>query len=340
MIKLQQLCGIIKGRLKGNPEFAITSVNSLERAGKDEITFAAKDSKKIENVKAGALIVAEGSRIDYPNLIYVEEPYSAFAILLEYFFPGQRFNEGIDKNAYISETAVIGENVSIGAFSYVGDYAEVGDNSEIHSGVQVYRNVKIGKNCLIYANVVIREGVKLGSHVIIQPGAVIGADGFGFTRLSDGTPIKIPQKGNVVIGDYCEIGANSCIDRSTIEETVLEDYVKLDNLVQIGHNVKIGRGSALSGLVGISGSVEIGKNVIMAGQVGVADHVKIADGVMLAGKTGVHKDIKEKCIVGGYPQQEIRKWGKSVAIFNNLEKYIDRIRLLEQKIKKLEEKEK
>jgi UDP-3-O-[3-hydroxymyristoyl] glucosamine N-acyltransferase len=340
MTKLQQLCGIIKGQLKGNPEFEIQSVNSLEKAGEEEIAFAAKDNIKIENVKAGALIVAEGSKIDYPNLVYVQEPYAAFATLLEYFFPRQRFNEVIDKNAYISDTAVIGKNVSIGAFSCVGDYTDIGDNSEIHAGVQVYRNVKIGQNCLIYANVVIREDVKIGSNVIIQPGAVIGADGFGFTRLSDGTPIKIPQKGKVVIGDYCEIGANSCIDRSTIEETVLEDYVKLDNLVQIGHNVKVGRGSALSGLVGISGSVEIGKNVIMGGQVGVADHVKIADGVMLAGKTGVHKDIKEKCIMGGFPHQEIRKWWKSVAIFINLEKYIDRIRLLEQKIKKLEEKEK
>jgi UDP-3-O-[3-hydroxymyristoyl] glucosamine N-acyltransferase len=340
MIKLQQLCGIINGRLKGDPGFEIKSVGSLETAGKDEITFAAKDSIKIEKVKAGALIVAEGSKIEYPNLIYVREPYVAFAELLEIFFPHKRFNEGIDGNAFVSNSAVIGKNVSIGTFSYVGDNAEIGDNSEIHSCVQIYKNVKIGKDCMIYANVVIREDVKIGNNVIIQPGAVIGGDGFGFTRLSNGTPFKIPQKGKVIIGDHCEIGSNTTIDRSTIEETVLGDYVKLDNLVQIGHNVKIGRGSALSGHVGISGSVEIGENVIMGGMVGVADHVKIADGVMAAGKTGVHKDIKEKCIVGGYPQQEIKKWAKSVAIFNNLEKYIDRIRHLEQKIKKLEEKEK
>lgn len=340
MTKLKQLCEIINGRLKGDPEFQVRSVNSLEKAGKDEITFAAKDSVKLEHVQAGALIVTKESTIEYPNLVYVDDPYAAFARLLEFFFPHRRFNEGIDDHAVVSPTAVIGKNVGIAAFSYVGEHTQIGDNCEIHAGVKIYRNVKIGSDCIIYANVVLREDVEIGHHVIIQPGAVIGGDGFGFTRLSDGTPIKIPQKGKVIIGNYCEIGANTCIDRSTIEETILEEHVKLDNLVQIGHNVKIGRASALSGLVGIAGSVEIGKNVIMGGQVGIGDHVKIADGVMLAGQTGVHRDIKEKCIVGGSPHQEIKQWGKSVAIFNNLEKYIDRIRTLEQKIKKLEEKEK
>ncbi|MCK4764431.1 MAG: UDP-3-O-(3-hydroxymyristoyl)glucosamine N-acyltransferase [Candidatus Aminicenantes bacterium] len=341
MIKLQQLCGIIKGRLKGDPGYEILSVNSLEKAGKEEITFAAKDTVKLEQVKAGALIVAEGSKIDYANLIYVPEPYAAFAALLEFFFPRSPFNEGIAGQAYVSPTARTGSGVSIGMFSYIGDNVEIGEDSEIHSGVQVYHNVKIGKNCLIYANVVIREDVEIGDHVIIQPGAVIGGDGFGFTRLSDGTPIKIPQKGKVIIGSHCEIGSNTCIDRSTVEETVLEDYVKLDNLVQIGHNVSIGRGTALSGQVGISGSVKIGKNVIMGGQVGVGDHIKIADGVMLAGKTGVVGNIKEEnSIHGGYPHQDIRQWRKSSVIFRNLEKYIDRIRVLEKKIKKLEENEK
>lgn len=340
MIKLQQLCSIIDGRLKGDPGFEIKSVNALEKAGKDEITFAAKDSIKIEKVKAGALIVAEGSQIEYANLIYVREPYAAFAKLLEYFFPHQRFNPGIDDDAFVSDSAVMGKNVSVGAFSYVGERTQIGDDCEIHSGVQVYRDVKIGKGCMIYANVVIREEVEIGDHVIIQPGAVIGGDGFGFTRLSDGTPVKIPHKGKVIIGNYCEIGSNTTIDRSTVEETVLGDYVKLDNLVQIGHNVRVGRGSALSGHVGVSGSVDIGENVIMGGMAGIADHVKIGDGAMVAAKSGVHKDVKEKSIVGGYPHLDIRKWGRSVAIFNNLEKYIDRIRLLEQKIKKLEEKEK
>ncbi|MCI0470262.1 MAG: UDP-3-O-(3-hydroxymyristoyl)glucosamine N-acyltransferase, partial [Candidatus Aminicenantes bacterium] len=232
MIKLKQLCEIVNGRLKGDPEFQVRSVNSLEKAGKDEITFAAKDGVKLENMQAGALIVTKESTLAYPNLIYVEEPYAAFARLLEFFFPHRRFNEGIADYAVVSPTAVIGKNVGIAAFSYVGEDAQIGDNCEIHAGVKIYRNVKIGSDCIIYANVVIREDVEIGHHVIIQPGAAIGGDGFGFTRLKDGTPIKIPQKGKVIIGNYCEIGANTCIDRSTIEETILADYVKLDNLVQ------------------------------------------------------------------------------------------------------------
>ncbi|UCH95891.1 MAG: UDP-3-O-(3-hydroxymyristoyl)glucosamine N-acyltransferase, partial [Candidatus Aminicenantes bacterium] len=204
----------------------------------------------------------------------------------------------------------------------------------------IYPHVKIGKNCLIYSQVVIREEVEIGDHVIIQPGAVIGADGFGFTRLSDGTPVKIPQKGKVVIGSYCEIGANTCIDRATIEKTVLGDYVKLDNLIQVGHNVRIGKGTAISALTGISGSVEIGENVIMGGQVGIADHAKIADGVMVVAKTGIHGHVKKKGIIAGIPHQDFMTWKKDQAIFKNLEKYVDRIKQLEKKIKEMEEKAK
>jgi len=174
--------------------------------------------------------------------------------------------------------------------------------------------------------------------VTIQPGAVIGADGFGFTRLSNGQPVKIPQKGKVIIGNNCEIGANTCIDRSTIEETILNDYVKIDNLVQIGHNTKIGKSTAISALSGISGSVEIGENVIMGGQVGIADHIKITDGVMIAARCGVSKNIKNKSIIAGSPHQEIAKWRKSFVIYRNIEKYIEKIKILENKIKKLEEK--
>lgn len=337
-MNLKEISRLIEGELKGDAGFEIASVNSLYKANENEITFSVKDDIKIETLEAGALIVGKNSRIVYANLIYVQEPYLAFARLLEHFFPHQRFNEGIAENAYVAPGAVLGENVSLGAFAYVGENSEIGRNTEIHSGVKIYRNVKIGKNCLIYANVVIREDVEIGDHVIIQPGAVIGADGFGFTRLQngDGTPIKIPQKGKVIIGNHCEIGANTCIDRSTIEETVLKDYVKADNLVQVGHNVKIGKFTAISALSGVSGSVEIGENVIMGGQVGIADHVRIPDGVMIAAKTGVSGSIKEKCIVAGYPHLDIRQWRRSSAIFKNIESYIERIKSLETKIKEIE----
>ncbi len=338
MIKLKEINKIINGKLKGDPEYLIYSVNSIKRANQKEISFSTKENIKLEEVNAGALIVKEDSQITYSNLIFVKEPYLAFAKLLEYFFPHKKFNKAISKNAYISKTAHIGKGVTIGIFSYIGDNTTIGDNTEIHSGVKIYNNVKIGKNCIIYSNVVVREDVDIGNNVTIQPGAIIGADGFGFTRLSNGQPVKIPQKGKVIIGNNCEIGANTCVDRSTIEETILKDYVKLDNLVQIGHNTKIGRSTAISALSGISGSVDIGENVIMGGQVGIADHIKIADGVMIAAKSGVSGSIKNKSIIAGIPHQEITKWRKSHVIFRNIEKYIEKIKDLEKKIKELEGK--
>lgn len=338
MINLKQISQLVNGELKGDPDFNVVSVNSLEKAAGDEITFSVKESIDVASLTAGALVVKTGSGLQYPNLIYVDEPYIAFAELLEHFFPHQRFNEGIHEKAHMAPGAVTGDNVSIGPFSYVGESSVIGDNTEIHSGVTVYRNVKIGKHCIIYANVVIREGVEIGDNVIIQPGAVIGADGFGFTRLSDGTPVKVPQKGKVIVGDHCEIGADTCIDRSTVEETVLGDYVKLDNLVQVGHNVRIGKFTAISSQTGISGSTEIGENVVMGGQVGLADHISIADGVMVAAKTGVAGTIKKRGIYAGIPHTDIRTWRKSHAIFRNMENYVERIKALEKKIKDMEEK--
>jgi UDP-3-O-[3-hydroxymyristoyl] glucosamine N-acyltransferase len=340
MISLKEINQKVNGQLKGNPNLQIESVNSIDKANAGEITFSVKETIDTGKLKAAALIVKKNSQIRYPNLIYVEEPYRAFAVLLDFFFPGQRFNDAVDTRAVVSDSAVIGENVSIGAFSYLGDHCEIGDNCEIHAGVIIYPHVKIGKNCLIYSNVVIREEVKIGDHVIIQPGVVIGADGFGFTRLSDGTPVKIPQKGKVVIGNYCEIGANTCIDRATIEKTVLEDYVKLDNLIQVGHNVKIGKGTAISAQTGISGSVDIGENVVMGGQVGIADHAKITDGVMVVAKTGIHGNVKKRGIIAGIPHQDFMTWKRNQAILKNLDNYLDRIKQLEQKIKEMEEKAK
>jgi UDP-3-O-[3-hydroxymyristoyl] glucosamine N-acyltransferase len=340
MPNLKELNQLVEGELKGDPAFEITSVNSLYKAAPTEIAFSIKDNIDLQSLQAGALVVNRNSRISYSNLIYVDEPYVAFARLLNYFFPPQRFNKGIDAQTSIADNAVIGENVSIGPFSCVGENTRIGENTEIHSGVKIYRNVTIGKNCLIYSNVVIREDVEIGDNVIIQPGVVIGADGFGFTRLKDGTPVKVPQKGKVIIGNHCEIGANTCIDRSTIEETVLGDYVKLDNLVQVAHNVRIGNFTAISAQTGISGSTTVGANVIMGGQVGIADHASIADGVMIAAKTGIHGDITQRCIVGGIPHQDMRKWRKNIAIFKNLEEYVERIKTLEKKInqKQMEEK--
>ncbi|MEN8223061.1 MAG: UDP-3-O-(3-hydroxymyristoyl)glucosamine N-acyltransferase [Acidobacteriota bacterium] len=338
MRDLKELSKLVKGKLNGNSELKIRTVNSLDNAGPDEIAIAVKPEMVTEKIRAGALVVTEKSGIRYNNLIYVDDPFIALSILITHFFPVERFNHGVGKHVSISGSAAIGEGCSFGDQTYVGENVKVGKNCEIHSGVKIYNNVRIGDNALIYSNVVIREDVIIGDGVVVQPGAVIGSDGFGFARDNEGKPLKIPQRGNVVIGDNCEIGANVCIDRSTLDTTYIADSVKIDNLVQIGHNVKVGESTSISAQSGISGSTEVGKNVIMAGQVGLADHIKIGNGVMIAAKAGISGNVKDKSIVAGIPQQDLMSWKRSQVILRNIEKYIKRIKILEDKIGSTEEK--
>jgi UDP-3-O-[3-hydroxymyristoyl] glucosamine N-acyltransferase len=340
MANLKKITEIVAGQLQGDPSREISGIQALKKASHNEIAFVAKDKNDLDlsAVKAGALIVATDSRINYQNLVHVADPQLAFARLLDFFHPQQPFCTGIAANASISKKALLAENVRIGPFSYIGENSQVGENTEIHAGVIIYRDVRIGRDCLIYSHVIIRENVEIGDRVIIHPGAVIGADGFGFGHNPDGSPVKIPQKGKVIIASGCEIGANTCIDRSTIEETTLAENVKLDNLVQIGHNVRIGKNTIISSQTGISGSTEIGEQVVMGGQTGIADHLKIADGVMIAAKSGVTGSVKTKMIVAGYPHQEIGAWRKNMVLARNLADWKEKLRLIEKKIKGLEEK--
>jgi UDP-3-O-[3-hydroxymyristoyl] glucosamine N-acyltransferase len=340
MANLKKITEIVTGQLHGDPAREISGVQALKKADTNEIAFVAqgKESPDLSVIKAGALIVAADSHINYPNLVHVADPQLAFARLLDFFHPRQPFCAGVASNASVSEKARLASNVRIGPFSYIGENSQIGENSEIHAGVIIYRDVKIGRDCLIYSHVVIRENVEIGDRVIIHPGAVIGADGFGYGHNADGTPVKIPQKGKVIIAAGCEIGANTCIDRSTIEETTLAENVKLDNLVQIGHNVHIGKNTMVSSQTGISGSSEIGASVVMGGQVGIADHIKIADGVMIAAKSGVSGSVKTRMVIAGIPHQEISTWRKSMVLLRNLGIWKDKLQQIEKKIKKLEEK--
>ncbi|MCX6555341.1 MAG: UDP-3-O-(3-hydroxymyristoyl)glucosamine N-acyltransferase [Candidatus Aminicenantes bacterium] len=340
MPNLKKITELVSGQLHGDPDLEINGIQSLKKATADEIAFIAKDKEDVDlsMIHAGALIVAADSSYNYPNRVLVADPQLAFARLLDFFHPQRPFCSGIAANASISEKARLEKNVRIGPFSYVGENSRIGENTEIHAGVVIYRDVTIGRDCLIYSRVVIRENVEIGDRVIIHPGAVIGADGFGYGHGLDGAPVKIPQKGKVLIASGCEIGANTCIDRSTIEETALAENTKLDNLVQIGHNVRIGKNTVISSQTGISGSTEIGAQVVMGGQVGIADHVKIADGVMIAAKSGVSGSIKSKMIVAGIPHQEISAWRKSMVLLRNLGAWKERLQKIEAKIKEWEAK--
>jgi UDP-3-O-[3-hydroxymyristoyl] glucosamine N-acyltransferase len=340
MPELKEIATLLGGEWRGDGSLEIRGVQALHRAGPTDIAFVARgrEDADLSTVRAGALIVASGSSLPYANRILVADPHLAFARLLEHFHPRRPFWTGVADNAFVSETARLANDVSVGPFSFIGDRCRIEAGTQIHAGVVIYHDVAIGRGCLIYANVVIRENVEIGDNVIIHPGAVIGADGFGFGRTADGATVKVPQVGKVIIGSGCEIGANTCIDRSTIEETVLEENVKLDNLVQIGHNVHIGRDTVISSQTGISGSTRIGSQVIMGGQVGIADHIQIADGVMIAAKSGVSGSVKTKMIIAGYPHQEIGEWRKSAVLARNLGAMKEKLRQIEKKIKELEEK--
>lgn len=339
MAKLKELAALLGGELQGDGEREISGVQSLRRAGPDDIAYVARDKEgALEGVRAAALVVCRDGAAAYPNRVLVDNPQLAFARLLEHFHPRRPFWQGVAPTAFVAPTARLGQNVAVGPFAFIGENCVIGEGTEIHSGVAVYRDVAIGRGCILYANAVVRENVQIGDRVILHPGAVVGADGFGFGRAADGAAVKVPQVGKVIIGDGCEIGANACIDRSTIEETVLEENVKLDNLVQIGHNVRIGRDTAISAQTGIAGSTRIGAGVIMGGQVGIADHVEIADGVMIAALTGVTGSIKSRMVVAGIPHQEMSEWRRNMVLARGLSAMRERIRALEKKLKELEGK--
>lgn len=340
MAKLKEIAALLDGELLGDGELEIAGVQALTRAGAGEIAYVARGNEAAAaGARAGALVVARESGVAHANRVLVADPRLAFARLLRHFHPHRPLWQGVSPAASVAASAVLGAGASVAPFAFIGEDCRIGERTEIHPGAAIYRDVVIGCDCLVYANAVIREGARIGDRVIIHPGAVIGADGFGFGRDADGAAVKVPQVGRVIIGDGCEIGANTCIDRSTIEETVLEANVKLDNLVQIGHNVRIGRDSAISAHTGIAGSSRIGAGVIMGGQVGVADHVEIADGVMVAALTGITGSIKSKMIVAGIPHQEMGEWRRNMVLARNLATMRDRIRMLEKKIKEMEEKE-
>ncbi len=337
MTDVRFIAGLVQGRLEGDGTLPVEGVSTPEQADERQVAFLAPGRPLPPGCRAAALILQQGSPQVYPRCIRVDEPYEAFAKLLAWFYPRPAATPGVHPSAIIGKEVALEENVSIGPLAVIGDGVTIGAGSEIHGGVHLYPGVRIGSHCLLYARVVIRENCRLGDRVIVQPGALIGGDGFGFTRRSDGSPVKIPQVGCVVIGDDCEIGAGTCVDRATLGETVLAAGVKLDNLVQIGHNVQIGRYSAISAQTGISGSTVIGERVIMGGQVGVADHVTLADGVLVAAKSGVSGSVKTAMVIAGNPHMEMSRWRRNYAALRSLDELRQRVSELEQKIASLEE---
>jgi len=333
-MKLSEIARLIGGSLIGDEDLEISGASGISQAVSGEITFLAdkKYLKELRNSKASAVILKD----DIPDIsiarIIHPEPYYAFARVLELLYPKENPALGISPLAFVAEGVSIKEGVSIYPFAYISKGVSVGKNSVIYPGVYIGEEASIGDDCIIYPNVVIQEKTKIGDRVIVHPSAVIGSDGFGYTFHS-GRHYKIPQVGRVVIGDDVEIGAGTTIDRATTGETIIGRGTKIDNLVQIGHNVKIGEHSIIVAQVGIGGSTLIGDYVTLGGQVGVADHSKIEAGSMVAAQSGIMGELR-KGIYAGTPVIAHMDWLKSVSLFARLPEIFKRIKALEEIIQK------
>jgi len=340
----QFIATFLHGRLEGDSTLAIESPAKIEEAQPNQISFIAnpKYEQYAKTTRAGALIVhsdfrkpAEAKSV----FIRVSDPYDAFTRLLELFLQKTEAKTGIEQPAYVSMTARLGKNIYIGAFSYIGENAVIGNNVKIFPGTILGEHVQIGDDTTVYAGVKIYHGCMIGKNCIVQAGAVIGSDGFGFVPKMDGTFDKIPQTGNVVIEDNVEIGANTTIDRATMGSTIIRKGVKLDNLIQIGHNVEIGENTAIAAQTGISGSTKIGRNCLIAGQVGFVGHVKIADGSRIGAKSGISKNVTAPYKTWeGVPLMDHRQSLKVHVIYRNLPELEKRIFELEKKLKELSAK--
>ncbi len=340
LITLGVLARRLNCRFEGKAETELYGVSSPEDAEQGDLVFASdrRHLPLLENSKASAAIIPQEETFDKIPVIYAENPRLTFIQAVELFYPPYLLDPGIHPQALVSSTAKIGKSAAVGAFSYVGDQVEIGAGSVIFPFVSLYPRVKIGRKTIIHSHVSIREETRIGHRVIIHNGAVIGSDGFGFLEGKGHKRLKIPQKGIVVIEDDVEIGANTTIDRATLGETIVKRGTKIDNLVQIAHNVKIGEHSVLAAQTGIAGSSKIGKNVIMGGQVGISDHVTIGDNVTIAAKSGIPKDIPPGSFVGGIPPFDIKEARKIWVSLPHLFNLVKDMKKLKKRVEELEKK--
>ncbi len=336
----QEIAEKIGGRVVGDGSVEITGMAGLEDAGAGDITFLSSGRyvSKARDSRAAAVVADEKSDISVScTVIRVPDPDRGFALVAGLLFPEEEFEPGVHATAIISEDVCLGAGVSIGPYCVIGRGCLIGEGTVIEAGSYVGCQSRLGESCRIHPGVGIREKVEIGDRAIIHCGAVIGSDGFGYYR-EDGKWSKIPQVGKVQIGDDVEIGANVTIDRARVGATRIGNGVKIDNIVQIAHNVKIGDNTAMAALVGISGSAALGSNVQLAGQSGVAGHLKVGDNSVVFGKAGVTKDVPDGSFVSGFPAEDHRKQMKLQGEYRRLLKRRDRIRCLEERVKELEKR--
>ncbi len=336
-MKLKEIAEMAGGKIVGDETLEVVGVRGVEDASSGHVTYLAGKQylEALKQSKASAVLVEAVVDLDMTQIV-VPNPALAFAKLLAFFHPQKRSKPGVDSRAVIGDNVRLGKNVTLSPFVCLGDNVVLGDNCVLYPGVFVGDDCVIGDDCLFYSNVTLYPETRVGNHVVLHSGAVIGADGFGYTLDEAGRHFKIPQIGTVKLEDHVEVGANSCIDRANLGVTLVREGTKIDNLVQIGHNCAIGPHSIIVSQAGIAGSCQLGSYVVIGGQVGIADHLKIGDKAMLMSQAGVARDVPDGAIEGGSPSLPRKEYGRLVALSHKLPEMAKRIKELEKRLDEIE----
>ncbi|MDI6776699.1 MAG: UDP-3-O-(3-hydroxymyristoyl)glucosamine N-acyltransferase [Syntrophales bacterium] len=336
---LNEMAELLNGKVVGNGFVVIERIQGIDEAGEGDLTFIANPQyrKKLETTNASAILVSPGTESTGKNLLIVPDPYAALGQALALFYPEETEPAGVSKNAFIEGGAVVSKEATIYPGVYVGAGARIERGVVLYPSVFVGRDAVIDEDSVLYSNVTVYRRCVIGKRVILHAGVVVGADGFGFARPGEEN-LKIPQVGIVQIDDDVEVGANTTIDRGTLSKTWIQRGVKIDNLVQIGHNVVIGENSVIVAQVGIAGSARLGKSCIIGGQAGLGGHISIGDHVVVVGQSGVHEDVLPGQVVSGTPHVPHRTWLKAQACIPRLPEMRKTIISLAERMEKLEER--
>ena len=332
-----QIAVILEGEVEGNPEIEVSKLSKIEEGGPESLSFLAnpKYTQFIYTTKASIVIVNKIFKAEKEinsTLIRVEDAYKSFSKLLEYYNQVKMNKIGIESPVFISKSAIYGENIYIGAFAYLGENIKIGNNTKIYPNVYIGDNVTIGDNVILFSGAKIYSDTIIGDNCVIHSSAILGADGFGFAPNEKGEFIKVPQTGNVIIEDNVDVGAATSIDRATLGSTIIRKGVKLDNHIQIAHNVEIGKNTVIAAQTGIAGSAKIGENCMIGGQVGIVGHITIGNNVKIQAQSGIGRNVKDNETLQGSPALPYSDYNKSYVHFKNLPKTMNRINILEKTI--------
>ena len=340
--KADMIAGFLHGTVEGDPDVTVSAFAKIEEGRPGALSFLSnpKYEKYLYETESSIVIINRSQPLEQPvkcTLIRVDDAYRSFASLLELYASSQQEKSGREEPVFVADSAVLGENIFIGAFTYIAGNVMIGNHVKIHQQVFIGENVTIGDHTVIYPGVKIYHDCTIGNNCVLHSGVVIGADGFGFAPQADADFKKVPQIGNVVIEDRVEIGANTCVDRATMGSTIIRRGVKLDNLIQVGHNVEIGENTVIAAQTGIAGSSKVGKNCMFAGQVGLAGHIIIADGVKIGAQSGLNSGVKQAdSTVMGTPAMDYQDYLRSSVVVRRLPDLKKKVDEIEKQMKSME----